>query len=101
MTIRSISPLLRRSDLTQAASVRVIPTVTFRVATTGKNLKLSTGANGQKAEADFPFCPRSFDRAVMKTKQVTILRVLQLRREGRGDIIDTKSLLLGNAERPL
>ena len=27
--------------------------------------KLSTGANGQKAEAEFPFCPRSFDRAVM------------------------------------
>ena len=24
-----------------------------------------TGANGQKAEAEFPFCPRSFDRAVM------------------------------------
>ena len=27
--------------------------------------KLSTGANGQKAEAEFPFCPSSFDRAVM------------------------------------
>ena len=25
--------------------------------------KLSTVQKGQKAEADFPFCPRSFDRA--------------------------------------
>jgi len=35
--------------------------------------KLSTGANGQKAEAEFPFCPRSFDRAVMDFQDLRIL----------------------------
>ena len=25
-------------------------------------------AEGQKAEAEFPFCPRSFDRAVMSSR---------------------------------
>ena len=47
---RSTSPRLRRSLM-----------LTFATK------KLSTGANGQKAEAEFPFCPPrdSFDRAVM------------------------------------
>ena len=36
-----------------------------------KKLSTVTGANGQKAEAEFPFCPRSFDRAVMAWFRVT------------------------------
>ena len=49
VTTRSTSPRFRRSLM-----------LTFATK------KLSTGANGQKAEAEFPFCPRSFDRAVMR-----------------------------------
>ena len=47
-------------------STRISPRLRRSLMLTFATKKLSTGAKGQKAEAEFPFCPRSFDRAVMK-----------------------------------
>ena len=38
--------------------------------------KLSTGQKGQKAEANFPFCPRSFDRAVIMMMMLFVLAII-------------------------